>query len=156
MTARIDSARPSVREIRVTLSEFLRAGRAVVDGRHLKLVAVYVSADENGSELINARPVVGAPATIHLYNDTMAAVVVRVNKKSITVARVATDRNTLTRINSEREPFPCLAEEGILTEVIGDPERYTMSVKRDGTLAYRNGSISVTLGKSVRITDYRY
>jgi hypothetical protein len=101
-------------------------------------------------------PYKGMPATINLQNDTFAAVVVRVNPKSVTVARVATNEAERYRINDEREPFPCYAEPGILTEVIGTPERYARVVTSDGSVRYRNGSISVTLGKSVRITDYRY
>jgi hypothetical protein len=96
------------------------------------------------------QPYVGMPATINLYSDTFAAVVVKVNAKSIKVARVETDGNPV-RINSERELFPCVAEQGILDKIIGEPERYAKVGER-----YRNGSISVTLGKSVKVTDYRY
>ncbi len=101
-------------------------------------------------------PVKGMPATINLMNDTLPAVVLRVNAKSITVARVAVDEASSRRINDEREPFPVVVADGILSEVIGTPERYSKIVRSDGTIAYRNGSISVTLGKSIRLTDYRY
>jgi hypothetical protein len=100
-------------------------------------------------------PTPGMPATIHLYNDTSAAVVVRVNAKSIVVARVATDETSRRRLNNPREPFPVWAEDGILTEITGEPQRYTRVETRSGP-AYRNGSISVSLGRSVSITDYRY
>lgn len=99
-------------------------------------------------------PYKGMPATIHLYSDTFAAVVVRVNKKSITVARVATD-NKPVRINNDGNPYPVMVEQGITTEVVGTLERYVRYDGHYGT-TYRNGSISVSLGKSVRITDYRY
>lgn len=96
-------------------------------------------------------PTVGMPATIHLRNDSLPAVVVRVNQKSVTVARVAHREDTRHRINDEREPLPCYAWEADLAQVIGEPERYPMV--RPGR--YRNGSIGLTLGKAVRITDYR-
>lgn len=101
-------------------------------------------------------PTVGMPATVHLYSDSQAAVVVKVNPKSVLVARVATDVSSRRRLNSEREPFPCWAEDGILTEVVGVPERYMRREHEDGRVSYRNGSIGITLGKSVSVTDYRY
>lgn len=107
-------------------------------------------------EIERVEPYKGMPATIHLVSDSMAAVVVRVNAKSVTVARVATDETKRFRINAEAEPFPCYAEPGILTEVIGTPERYSRIEHGDGRVSYRNGSIGLTLGKSVRVTDYRY
>ena len=104
---------------------------------------------------VHPEPTVGMPATINLFSDTFAAVVVRVNRKSVTVARVKTDPATSRRINDEREPYPCLVEDGILTAVIGEPQRYARVDTEHGP-RFRNGSISVTLGRSVRITDYRH
>lgn len=97
----------------------------------------------------------GMPATIWLQNDSLPAVVVRVSKKSITLARVATVEGSQRRINDEREPYPCYAEDGDLTQVIGEPQRYAYTVGSDGG-RFAQGSISVTVGRALRITDYRY
>lgn len=99
-------------------------------------------------------PFVGMPATINLYSDSMAAVVTKVNKKSILVARVAVSDES-RRINTEGEPLPCIAREGKLDEIIGTPTRYARIDLEDGP-RFADGSISVTLGKSVSVTDYRY
>jgi hypothetical protein len=100
-------------------------------------------------------PFVGMPATINLYTDTRPAVVVKVNAKSIVLAAVAVDAATTRWINNEGEPYPCLAADGILTEVIGSPERYTRVDTPQGP-RFRNGTVGVTLGRAVQITDYRY
>lgn len=102
-----------------------------------------------------AEPYVGMPATINLYTDTQAAVVTKVNAKSILVAPVALNESTRRRINAEGEPFPCLAVDGITTEVTGLAQRYSRIDTEQGP-RFRNGSISITLGRSVEITDYRY
>lgn len=98
-------------------------------------------------------PVKGMPATIHLYSDTLAAVVVRVNRRSVSVARVATTEEP-RRINAEGEPYPVMAYEGILDRVEGEPERYVRFDTPDGPV-FRNGTVGLTLGRSVRIVDYR-
>jgi hypothetical protein len=100
-------------------------------------------------------PYVGMPATINLFSDKMAAVVVKINKKSIVVQRVEIDPSATYRINAEAEPFPALATPGILDRPIGEPERYSKIEGHYGT-RYANGSISVTLGRSISLTDYRY
>lgn len=110
----------------------------------------YLSTDVKRSALPN----VGDPATIHLYTDTLPAVVVKVNKKSIVVRRVEHDENDPT-VRNPGEPFPAIMWPGILDRPIGEPERYSI-VETDSGYRYRNGSISVTIGKSVKFTDYRY
>lgn len=100
-------------------------------------------------------PFVGMGCTINLYSDKMAAVVTKVNAKSIVVARVATDEAGAWRVNSESEPYPVIARAGILTEIIGEPERYAR-VETSYGVCFRNGSVGVTLGKSISLTDYRY
>lgn len=94
---------------------------------------------------------VGMPATIHLYSDSVAAVVVKINAKSIVVRRVERDEDSKRRVNDEREPWPCFAWDGILDQPIGNPERY--GVLDNGRIT--NGSISVTVGRSISRTDYR-
>lgn len=95
-------------------------------------------------------PVKGMPATINLYTNTVAAVVFRVNPKSIVVCRVEVDKDSRRRVNDEAEPYPCYAWNGIVDKMIGEPERYPLV---NGS--YRRGSVSITLGRSVKITDYR-
>ena len=98
---------------------------------------------------------VGAPATIHLETDSCAAVVVRVNGKSISVARVETGEQKQDMgadgANSPGCP-PVMRAEGILDKIIGKPARYVRVERSDGTIGYRNGSITVTLGQSVSRT----
>lgn len=98
-------------------------------------------------------PFVGMAATINLYTDTRPAVVTRVNAKSIQVRVV--DTEAAVRVNDPREPFPVLEAEGILDKIIGAPERYKRIDTEEGP-RFSNGSISVTLGRSVRRTDYRH
>jgi hypothetical protein len=97
---------------------------------------------------------VGQPATIHLYTDSLAAVVTKVNAKSIVVCRVENDESTKF-VTNPNEPLPCIGYQGNTNKIIGKPERYSIIETSYGT-KYRNGSISVTLGKSVSITDYRH
>jgi len=96
-------------------------------------------------------PQVGMAATINLYTDTVAGVVTKVSAKSIVVDHVET--GPAERINNPAEPFPVIAEPGILGRPKGQEQRYRFNVKRG---RYCNGSVSVTLGQSVRIVDYRY
>lgn len=100
---------------------------------------------------------VGTPATINLFSDTRPAVVVKVNPKSVVVRAVEVDEASKRRVNDEREPYPCWAWDGDVTKPYGEPERYSLVGKReDGSPVYRNGSIGLTIGRSVKITDYRY
>lgn len=102
-------------------------------------------------------PYVGQPATINLYSDTRPAVVVKVNPKSVVVQAVEVDEATKRRVNDEREPYPCWAWDGDVTKPVGEPERFMLRGHSDkGSPIYRNGSIGLTLGRSVKITDYRY
>lgn len=98
-------------------------------------------------------PYVGQPATINLWSDAQAAVVVKTSPKSILVQRVAIDEDNGRRINDPNEPLPCWAYEGMVDVPLQHckPERYTWRNN-----AYRNGSISVTLGRSVTVRDYRH
>lgn len=97
-------------------------------------------------------PEVGMPATIVLYTDTVAAVVVKVNPKSVMVAAVATGEE---RTTNPGEPYPVRVSEGILDQITGTPERYSRIDTPDGPV-FRNGSIGVVLGKSIARTDYRH
>lgn len=102
-------------------------------------------------------PKVGDPATIHLYSDTRPAVVTKVNAKSVVVRAVAVDEASKRRINDEREPYPAWAWDGDLAKPVGEPERYALKgVRSDGVPVYANGSIRLSLGRSIKITDYRY
>lgn len=99
-------------------------------------------------------PTVGMPATINLFTDRIAAVVVKVNAKSIVVCRVETGEQR--RINDVREPYPVLACDGKVDEPItGATERYKRIDTSEGP-RFSNGSTSVTLGRSISLTDYRY
>lgn len=99
--------------------------------------------------------IVGTPATINLFSDTSAAVVVKVNKKSIVVRRVETSE--AVRDENRDGELPVMVAQGIVDRPFGEPERYSLiGVREDGTPRYANGSISITLGRSVKITDYRY
>lgn len=102
-------------------------------------------------------PQVGDPATIYLYSDAVPAVVTKVNAKSIVVRRVEPIEATRFRINDEVEPFPALRWDGDVTKPYGEPERFRLvGTRDDGSPAYRNGSISLRVGRAVKITDYRY
>lgn len=108
--------------------------------------------------MTHPEPYVGQPATINLYTDTSAAVVVKINPKSILVARVATTEpvKDMSRDGADVPGVPpVMVAQGILDQVIGEPQRYSRVETSDGP-RYRNGSISVSLGRSVKITDYRY
>lgn len=98
------------------------------------------------------KPYVGQPATINLWSDTSAAVVVKVNPKSIVVRRVAVGEavQDMSRDGAGVGPAVMVAQ-GLLDQPIGEPERYSLVGNR-----YRNGSISISLGRSVQIRDYRY
>jgi hypothetical protein len=82
--------------------------------------------------------------------------VTKVNKKSVVVQRVGVNPASKRRVNDEREPFPCWAWDGDLDNIQGDPERYSLVGQReDGSPRYRNGSIGLSLGRSIKLTDYR-
>ncbi len=101
---------------------------------------------------------VGQPATITLYSDTVAAVVVKVNAKSFVVASVPTDSENRRQTNPG-EPFPCWVEDGIVdapAERRGAPERFTTRTREDGSAYGSHGSIKCILGRSISKTDYRY
>lgn len=101
-------------------------------------------------------PFVGQPATIHLWTDSHAAVVVKVSPRSILVARVETgeSRPDLASDVGAWGARPVLAE-GILDQITGTPERFRRIDSEDGP-RYRKGSISVSLGYSRTRIDYRY
>jgi hypothetical protein len=100
---------------------------------------------------------VGTPATILLYSDSVAAVVTKVNPKSVVVRRVEVDEASKRRINDPAEPYPAWAWDGDVTKPYGEPERYSLvGTREDGSPIYRNGSIGLSVGRSVKFTDYRY
>lgn len=100
-------------------------------------------------------PAVGTGATIHLFSDSQAAVVVKVNAKSIVVRRVEVDAAS-RYVTNPGEPLPCIAKKGILDQPIGEPERFKLvRVLDDGMPQYANGSIRLGLGYSRKVTDYR-
>lgn len=107
------------------------------------------------TENTSTAPFVGQAATIHLFTDSIAAVVTKINKKSIVVARVATTEAVQDKSRDGADYLPVMIAEGILDEVVGSPERYSIIETEDGP-RYRNGSIGVTLGRSIALTDYRY
>ena len=81
----------------------------------------------------------------------------KVNPKSVVVRAVEVVEGSQRRFNDAAEPFPALVEEGDVTKPYGEPERYALvGTREDGSPIYRNGSISVTVGRSVKITDYRF
>jgi hypothetical protein len=98
-------------------------------------------------------PVVGMPATVRLWTDSYAAVVTRVTRKTITVARVETgpvrpDEASDVGAYGLR---PTLAD-GILDKIIpGTEQRYTRGTNGQ----YRNAGQLVTLGHSVTRVDWR-
>lgn len=95
-------------------------------------------------------PYVGMPCSILYVTDTRAAVVVRVNAKSVTVQRVATDPESKRTI-AERGPWPVVQEDGILTKTVGNPERFAFNGRR-----FADGSIGLSLGRSVTTIDYSF
>lgn len=98
-------------------------------------------------------PYVGQPATIHLFSDSLAAVVVKVNKKSIVVRRVAV--GPVESADIDGSGFPIESAEGIVNEPIGAPERFSI-VQTSSGIRYGAGSIRVSLGRSIQFRDYRY
>lgn len=102
------------------------------------------------------KPAVGCPATIHLFSDSQAAVVVKVNAKSIVVQRVEVDEASKRQTNPG-EPFPCWVWNGDTGKPVGEPERYKLvRVLDDGMPQYANGSIRLGLGYSHTKRDYRF
>ncbi len=96
-------------------------------------------------------PFVGMPATIHYVTDTSAAVIVKVNPKSVIVRRVELIESTLRRVNDPREALPIVVTDGDVSKPIGQPNRYPLQANG----SYRDGSIGLELGKSYRLIDYR-
>jgi hypothetical protein len=98
-------------------------------------------------------PYVGQPATIRLFNDTKAAVVVHVTPKTVIVSRVETGPTEPDmRCDVGAYGVRPVRAEGILDRIVpGTRERFTL--RKNGR--YHNGSISLTLGHSVSFTDYR-
>jgi hypothetical protein len=94
------------------------------------------------------KPQVGTPATIVLYTDTIAAVVVKVNEKSVVVreVEVGPERN----LRGPGYPFPLISADGLLDRPVGPEQNFRLG--RDGH--YHRGSVDLVLGKSVKRTDY--
>lgn len=99
---------------------------------------------------------IGAPATIHLYTDTLAAVVTRVTATRVFVRRVATGVEvTSNAAEVALGGLPIRVSKGILTEPTGPEEGYKIRENgRHGKLG--RGEIVVTIGKSISKTDYRF
>lgn len=100
----------------------------------------------------------GTPATIVLYTDTIAAVVVRSTEKSVWVRRVELDETTK---KSTGGGLPVITRQGILDRPVdGAPEeRYTL--RKGGRLVAAGqdngrGSVRVVLGRSESRTDYSF
>lgn len=100
-------------------------------------------------------PFVGQPATINLVSDSLAAVVVKVNKKSVLVRRVETTEATQDMSRDGADYLPVMVAEGILDRPLGAPERYSRIDTVEGP-RFANGSMRVSLGTSREVTDYRY
>ena len=98
-----------------------------------------------------ATPYVGMPATIHLYTDTIPAVVVGVTAKSVVVQQVDIDEVSKMTYD-DGSGFPVITYNGNVDAPIGERERFTLT--KNGT--YRRGSIGLQLGKSYKRTDYRF
>ena len=105
--------------------------------------------------MTHPEPVVGMPATIHFVSDSRAAVVTKVNKKSVVVQRVATGPDMQDMNRDGADYLPVMQAEGILDQIIGAPERYSRIDTADGP-RFRNGSMGISLGRSISVTDYRY
>lgn len=100
-------------------------------------------------------PYVGQPASIVLVTDTMAAVVTKINKKSVVVRRV--EDGEYVRDTKRDGTLPVMVADGDLGRVYGEPQRFPLvGYDRDGDPIYRSGSIGLRLGRSVSIRDYRY
>lgn len=95
---------------------------------------------------------VGTPATIHLYSDSVAAVVVKVTRTQVHVRRVETGEETTVQMKG---PWPVREAQGLLDQPVGEVEVYR--VGKDGVLAGGGDrSIRLSLGHSVSRTDYSY
>lgn len=101
-----------------------------------------------------AAPAANAPATIHLYSDTDAAVVTRVapNGKSVWIRPVEIDEDT--RVND----FPITTVQGDISRPRGEEERYTL--RKDGRYVRAGEGIRdgawLTFGQSVRRQNLAY
>lgn len=95
----------------------------------------------------------GTPATVIIYTDTQAAVVVKRTPKRVVVALVETDPSTREQA-APGTPDPGWRVEGDLTKIIAGTERtYTLREDKSGKV-YANNSDGgrVSLGHSV---EYR-
>lgn len=101
------------------------------------------------------KPAVGDPASIVLWTDTVAAVVVKVNPKSIVVRRV--EVGPMERDNRVASAnLPVMSAEGILDKPIGEPERYPLiGFYEGGAPRYASGSVVLRVGYSRSRRDYR-
>jgi hypothetical protein len=108
---------------------------------------------------VSPAPVVGTPATIQLFTDSVAAVVVKVNAKSVLVRRVAVGEyvQDMARDGAGVDGVPpVMVAEGILDQPHGEPERFSLiGLSREGKPVYRNGSVGLSLGYSRSVRDYR-
>lgn len=95
----------------------------------------------------------GTPATVIIYTDTQAAVVVRRTPKRVVVALVETDAATREPVEPGT-PDPGYRIQGILDKIIPGTERtYTLKEDSKGNAFGRNGEGQrVSLGHSV---EYR-
>jgi hypothetical protein len=94
----------------------------------------------------------GTGATIHLYTDSVAAVVVKATKTQVHVRRVETGEETTVEMRGD---FPVRESEGILDAPTGPVEVYR--VGKDGRLAGGGDrSIRLSLGRSISRTDYSF
>jgi hypothetical protein len=99
-------------------------------------------------------PYVGMPASVVYVTDSSAAVVIKVNAKSVVVAKVATGEAVKV---DEINGWPVYDEPGLLDQPITPGERYKFAgINSSGQRVYANGTIRLSLGRSVDRTDYGY
>jgi hypothetical protein len=104
---------------------------------------------------VDRTPRAGAPATILLYTDTVAAVVTRVSASTIWFRRVETgEETTENQAEVNVGSPPVRRANGILDKPFGDEQR--VARRETGKIHGSNQTTRLSVGHSVSRTDYRF
>lgn len=96
----------------------------------------------------------GVAATEPLVTDTIAGVISRVTRTTVTFQQVET-RKATRNMMVDQGPWPVMDSEGILDRpIVGTEKRFTRR-ERDGKITYWNGRTRLIIGTSFSRRDYR-
>lgn len=96
----------------------------------------------------------GVGATEPLVTDTIAGVITRVTRTTVTFQRVET-RKATRNMQVDQGPWPVMDAEGVLDRPIPGTEKRFTRRERDGKITYWNGRTRLIIGRSFSRRDYR-